>query len=138
MNSNKINLFRSLLLDNLHELQSSAGKTSSDMKSDEKLFSDPVDRANVELGRGIDLIIRSRDRLLIHEIEDALVRLDRGEFGVCPNCGERISQKRLFARPTSLLCIDCKEKEEGRWRHSSHAQLDSYIIHSKCAHGIRP
>ncbi|MDD5168608.1 MAG: TraR/DksA C4-type zinc finger protein [Syntrophales bacterium] len=120
MNTKNVYYLKSLLIRNLKDLKFSERKTSLEMKADEKLFSDPVDRAAVELGRSIDLIIRSRDRELIREIEEALQRIERGEFGFCQECGSPISTERLRARPTSLLCIDCKEKEEGGGRQRRH------------------
>lgn len=46
------------------------------------------------------------------EVDDALRRLYRGEYGVCETCGTDISMKRLEAVPQARLCITCKEKEE--------------------------
>ncbi|MCK9196231.1 MAG: TraR/DksA family transcriptional regulator [Syntrophales bacterium] len=119
MNTNNVHYLKSLLINNLHDLHLSAGKTSAEMKTDEKLFPDPLDRATADLGRGVDLIIRGRERELIREIEEALTRIDQGEFGICQNCGSTISDKRLWAKPTSSLCVECKEKEEGRQRRRS-------------------
>lgn len=112
MNNKNIHYLKSLLIKNLYELHLSADKTSAEMKTEEKLFSDPCDRASAELVRSVDLMIRSRERDLIREIEEALMRIDHGEFGICQDCGKTISEKRLWAKPTSLLCIECKEKEE--------------------------
>jgi len=119
MTNNNVHYLKSLLIKNLHDLHLSAEKTSTEMKTDEKLFSDPYDQANADMARSVDLIIRSRERELIREIEEALTRIDRGEFGTCQDCGRAISEKRLWAKPTSLLCIECKEKEEGRRRRRS-------------------
>jgi DnaK suppressor protein len=116
MNINNIHYLKSVLMKNLHDLHLSSCKTSAEMKTEEKLFPDLFDQATAELGRSIDLIILGRERELIREIEDALVRIELGEFGICQNCGDPISEKRLWAKPTSLLCIACKEKEEGRQR----------------------
>lgn len=112
MKSNNVNYLKSILIRNLQSLRMSAEKTSTEMKTDEKLFSDFYDLATAEAGRSVDLIIRSREREMIREIEDALTRMDSGEFGICENCGNAISEKRLRAEPTSLLCVKCKEKEE--------------------------
>lgn len=46
------------------------------------------------------------------EVDEALRRLYRGEYGVCETCGSDISVKRLEAVPQARLCITCKEKEE--------------------------
>ncbi|MDD5168820.1 MAG: TraR/DksA C4-type zinc finger protein [Syntrophales bacterium] len=130
MNTNNVDYLKALLIKNRHDLHLSAEKTFTEMKTDEKQFPDPYDRATVELGRSVDLIMRSRERELIREIEEALTRIDRGEFGICQTCGRPISEKRLWAKPTSLLCIECKEKEEGRQRSrsvlNSHTAVSSH------------
>jgi DnaK suppressor protein len=112
MRIEKVDFFRSLLMNNYRELQDAAGKTSRKMKWDDTRFSDPVDRASTELDQSVELIIRGNECILMREIKDALVRIERGEFGVCQACGENISEKRLLVRPTSRLCIHCKTEEE--------------------------
>ncbi len=49
---------------------------------------------------------------MIRKIEHAFNKLQDGTFGICEECGEEISEKRLQARPVATLCIECKEKEE--------------------------
>jgi DnaK suppressor protein len=119
MNINNINYLKSMLVKNLRDLHLSAEKTTAELKTEEKLFPDPYDRAAAEMERSVDLIIRSRERELIREIEEALTRIDRGEFGICRTCGRTISERRLLAKPTCLLCIECKEKDESRQRRRS-------------------
>ena len=55
---------------------------------------------------------RDRERKLIKKIDEALVSLDGGDYGYCEICGVEIGIKRLEARPTATLCIDCKNLEE--------------------------
>jgi DnaK suppressor protein len=49
---------------------------------------------------------------LIFKIQEALQRLEAGEFGICEECGEKIGIERLKARPVTTLCIDCKANQE--------------------------
>lgn len=73
---------------------------------------DSGDQALVDLERemGISLQeMRNRERQLI---DDALVSLDEGTYGVCPECGEEISEKRLHALPFARLCVACQSKRE--------------------------
>ncbi len=44
------------------------------------------------------------------DIDNALLRIKNGEYGVCKYCGEAIGKKRLLARPTASSCISCKTK----------------------------
>jgi DnaK suppressor protein len=46
----------------------------------------------------------------IEEIDEALKRMEKGEYGDCKYCGCKINKKRLEARPTASSCIDCKTK----------------------------
>jgi DnaK suppressor protein len=62
------------------------------------------------------LRIRDRENKLIKKIRNALNRIENGTFGVCEECGENISIKRLKARPVTTQCIDCKTKEEASER----------------------
>jgi DnaK suppressor protein len=93
------------------ELRSEAGKTVEDMDEDEN-FPDPTDRATLESNRNSVLRIRDRERKLIFKMQEALQRLDAGEFGVCEECGEEIGVERLKARPVTTLCIECKSNQE--------------------------
>ena len=88
-----------------------AGKTVDDMDDDEN-FPDPSDRASMESNRNSILRIRDRERKLIFKIQQALQRLDAGEFGICEECGEEIAMERLKARPVTTLCIECKANQE--------------------------
>ena len=112
MNQERMIFFKTKFIHDLKVLQQSAGKTTFDMKQDEKLFSDPVDRAAAELGRDVELLIRNHDLVLIREIHEAISRIDRGVFGICESCQEQIGDKRLRAAPTSRFCIECKSREE--------------------------
>ena len=44
----------------------------------------------------------------IRDIDAALERIDKGEYGICMSCGEEIAPRRLEVRPFSRYCIDCK------------------------------
>ena len=111
MNQKDIDFFRNLLNQRIDELRSEAGKTVEGMDG-EANFPDPSDRANMETDRNSMLRIRDRERKLIFKIQEALQRLDQGEFGICEQCGEEISIERLKARPVTTLCIECKTRQE--------------------------
>ena len=53
---------------------------------------------------------------LLHKVERALQRIDKGTYGVCESCGEDISEPRLKARPVTTLCIECKTRQENEER----------------------
>ena len=120
MNKKEVEFFRNLLNQLIQELRSEAGKTVEDMEGDEA-FPDPTDRASMESNRDSVLRIRDRERKLIFKIEDALRRLDNGEYGICEECGEKIGIERLKARPVTTLCIECKSSQEIEERKSKKA-----------------
>ena len=111
MNQREIHFFRRLLEQRREELLTEAGKTVEGMDEEEN-FPDPTDRASMESNRNFILRIRDRERKLIAKIEEALRRLDDGVYGICEECGEKISAARLKARPVTTLCIDCKSIQE--------------------------
>jgi DnaK suppressor protein len=112
VNKKKTEYFRKLLNQRLDELLGEATKTVSGMTDQGESFPDPTDRASMESDRNFTLRIRDRERKLIGKIKDALYRIEDGTFGICEECGEEISMKRLEARPVTTLCISCKKKQE--------------------------
>jgi len=82
------------------------------MTSAAERLPDEVDHAASQSERNFELRIREREQKLIAKMEEVLVRIDDGTYGVCDGCGEEISEKRLIARPVTTLCIDCKTKQE--------------------------
>ena len=108
----KLESFRTLLNDRLNDLLEQAYETVDDMSDQKESLPDPSDRATLESDRNFTLRIRDRERKLIGKIKDAIERIDAGTYGICEECGEDISEKRLKARPVTTLCIDCKKKQE--------------------------
>jgi DnaK suppressor protein len=106
--------FKKLLTKRLNDLLVEANKTVTGMTDQEGNFPDPTDRATLESDRNFTLRIRDRERRLIAKITNALDRIDNGAFGICEECGEDISDKRLKARPVTTLCINCKKKQENQ------------------------
>jgi DnaK suppressor protein len=113
MKPEKLELFRVMLTEKITDLLEDAGKTVSEMTSGNKEnFPDPNDRASLEADRNFELRIRDRERKLISKMQEAIRRIDDGNFGICDSCGGPISEKRLLARPVTTQCIDCKTKQE--------------------------
>jgi DnaK suppressor protein len=89
------------------------------MQDDAANFPDPNDRATQESEFSLELRTRDRERRLIKKIEDAIKEIDSGDYGYCETCGIEIGIRRLEARPTATLCIDCKTLDEIRERQMS-------------------
>ena len=74
----------------------------------------PNDRASQESDMTLELRNRDRERKLIKKIDETLRNIDEGDYGYCEGCGIEIGLKRMEARPTATLCIDCKTLDEMR------------------------
>jgi DnaK suppressor protein len=75
---------------------------------------DEIDQATTDVEQSMRMRLRNRESLYIKKVEEALRRIEDGNFGECEECGEDIELRRLEARPTATLCVACKEEEERR------------------------
>src|SRR5689334_13128631 len=100
------------------KMQLSVGidRTVHTMQDEATVFADPNDRASQESDMALELRNRDRERKLIKKIDETIGRIDANEYGYCDSCGVEIGLKRLEARPTATLCIDCKTLDEMRER----------------------
>jgi DnaK suppressor protein len=80
------------------------------------LVPDPADRATIEEEHALELRTRDRERKLIKKVQQALARIDSGEYGYCEETGEPIGLKRLLARPTATLSLEAQQRRELRQR----------------------
>jgi DnaK suppressor protein len=118
MNENQLAHIEKILLAWRQSLMEEVDRTVSHMKDEAANFPDPSDRASQEEEFSIELRTRDRERKLIKKIEDALERLYEDDFGYCEACGIEIGLRRLEARPTATLCIDCKTLAEIKERQN--------------------
>ncbi|MFB3080245.1 MAG: RNA polymerase-binding protein DksA, partial [Nitrosomonadaceae bacterium] len=91
-------------------------RTVHTMQDEATIFADPNDRASQESDMALELRNRDRERKLIKKIDETIAKIDSGNYGYCDSCGIEIGLKRLEARPTATLCIDCKTLDEIRER----------------------
>jgi len=101
------------------QLMEEVDRTVHHMQDEAANFPDPNDRATQESEFSLELRTRDRERKLIKKIEDTLELIERHEYGYCEACGVDIGIRRLEARPTATLCIDCKTLEEIRERQKA-------------------
>lgn len=112
MNDSQLQHFRSILLAWKRNLMEEVDRTVGHMKDEATNFPDPNDRATQEEEFSLELRTRDRERKLIKKIDESLERIDDDEYGYCEACGVEIGVRRLEARPTATMCIDCKTLEE--------------------------
>lgn len=108
--------FRQILRAWKQSLMEEVDRTVHHMQDEATNFPDPNDRATQESEFSLELRTRDRERKLIKKIDEAIARIEEGEYGYCDSCGVEIGLKRLEARPTATMCIDCKTLEEMRER----------------------
>ena len=106
--------FREQLTAKREDILKEAERTLSELTDQSGNIPDPNDRASAESGRNFELRIRQREQKLLSKIEEALQRIEDGDFGECESCGELIGLKRLEARPVTTLCIECKTAQESK------------------------
>ena len=112
MNEAQVEHFRNILLTWKKELMQEVDRTVHHMQDDAANFPDPNDRATQESEFSMELRARDRERKLIKKIEESMQNLENEEYGYCEACGVEIGVRRLEARPTATLCIDCKILDE--------------------------
>jgi DnaK suppressor protein len=114
MNKHQLDHFRKILNDWKAELSQDIDRTMHNMQDEVTVFADPNDRASQESDMALELRNRDRERKLIKKIDETLRNIDADEYGYCESCGVEIGLRRLEARPTATLCIDCKTLDEMR------------------------
>ena len=95
-------------------LQIEQSRTADKIQNNSNHFADDSDRATHEEGFTLEIKTRERERKLLTKIDRSIKGLSNHDYGFClnPNCGVEIGIRRLEARPTASLCIDCKTLEE--------------------------
>lgn len=73
---------------------------------------DIYDQASSERDRELGLLLGDREREKIHSIDEALLRIDEGDYGICEECDEDIPHGRLKAMPFTRHCVKCKSDLE--------------------------
>lgn len=118
MNPKQMAHFRAILENWKRELLEEMERTVHHLQDEAANFPDPNDRASQESEFALELRTRDRERKLIKKIDESLAKLDSLDYGYCDVCGVEIGIRRLEARPTANLCIDCKTLDEIREKQS--------------------
>ncbi len=112
MNEAQRGHFKEILYRWKRELMEEVDKTVHHMKDGVMRHPDPSDSATQEEEFSLELRTRDRERKLIKKIDEALERIEQDDYGFCEACGIEIGIRRLEARPTAQMCIDCKTLAE--------------------------
>jgi DnaK suppressor protein len=105
--------FRQILLErhrSLVQAYASSKDQTRDIATDGT--EDYIDYAVSSYDRDFSLSLNEMERRRIRLVEEALKRIDRGEYGNCMQCGQEIPEKRLEVEPWARHCVRCQELEE--------------------------
>lgn len=91
-------------------------KSSRDTHKDEGM--DTYDIASEERDRDINMILSDRDRRKLQQVDDALIRIKAGTYGICEECELDIAEERLKALPFTRLCVICQGEQEKEARQT--------------------
>lgn len=116
MNDAQLAFFRSRLMTLKAVLQEKQRQTDDELRQTTLTLPDPNDQASLEQEHALELRARDRERKLLRKIDEALVRIDSGDYGWCEETGEPIGVPRLLARPTATLTVEAQARRELRQR----------------------
>jgi DnaK suppressor protein len=121
-----VHKFKKIFEDQKNNLVFTKSILNEDFHFSKDDLKDETDMTSTEIETNMRYRLRTREAILLKKIDEALDRIREGTFGVCQGCEENIEIKRLEARPTTDLCLNCKELEErkeqihiGGHRHKS-------------------
>lgn len=112
MNDVQMAFFRRKLSSLRADMLANAGETTEHLREDTVVVPDPADRATIEEEHALELRTRDRERKLLKKIEQAIARIDSGDYGYCEETGEAIGVGRLMARPTASLSLEAQQRRE--------------------------
>mgnify|MGYP001221790223 CR=1 FL=1 len=112
MNAKQREYFRQRLLRWRSELLRETNQTLQNLQEESLQAPDMADRASAETDRAVELRTRDRERKLVQKIDEALKRIEEGEYGYCEETGEPIGLRRLEARPIATLSLEAQERHE--------------------------
>ncbi|MDP2262465.1 MAG: RNA polymerase-binding protein DksA [Hydrogenophaga sp.] len=112
MSDLQLAFFRRKLSQLRADMLANAGETTEHLREDTVVVPDPADRATIEEEHALELRTRDRERKLLKKIEQAISRIDSGDYGYCEETGEPIGVGRLMARPTASLSLEAQQRRE--------------------------
>lgn len=112
----KLEGFRKDLLAKRAILAQGIQEATHELIQGEEAFTDEIDLANAQVDRAMMLQVKTRERESLLQIDEALKRIEAGNFGECEVCDEPISEARMQAYPATTLCIDCQAELESERR----------------------
>lgn len=114
----KLASYKKLLLTRRETLAGGLRVATQEFIDSEPSYTDSLDQAAADTDRSFAVALKNREREMLWQIDEALKRIETGEFGSCERCEEEISEARIKAFPFTTLCIDCKAELESEQRRA--------------------
>jgi len=118
LNARDLEIYKTLLTQlrrelshDINDLEADAFSTDGDRLS----VDNPADIGSESFAQEFSLELLQRDEATLTEIDEALVRVQSGKFGLCEGCSEPIPKARLNTVPHARYCVDCQRKAEKRF-----------------------
>ena len=113
MQPEKLAHFKTILLAQLREHTEHIRQDQADaLELSDNDVKDTVDLSVMDVNKELALRLGERESQMIADIDQALLRIQEGSYGICARCGTEIPAERLEAYPWTSLCIECKRKAE--------------------------
>jgi DnaK suppressor protein len=126
MDAERIEHFRQTLLEQLrqHEAQVRENQAAAlEMTAADDGVKDSVDMSLHDVNQEIQLRLGERESQMVADIDQALLRIDEGSYGLCARCGKEIPERRLDALPTARYDAECQTLIEADTGEDEHATL---------------
>ncbi len=109
MNSKELKQYEKILIKKRDEIIESKRKAALENEDTDNTKGDFVDQSERNVHTMINIRIQETEYKLLKAIENALLRIESGTFGICQECGKPIAAARLKSVPWTRLCVKCKE-----------------------------
>ena len=112
LDKKKLEHFRTILREQLRTRSRNVRESQAnalEMKSSDDGPKDSVDMSLLDVNQEIALRLGERESRMLADIDQALLRIEEGDYGTCARCGKEINERRLEALPTARHCAACQE-----------------------------
>ena len=128
LSDSQIHQFKTILEDQFNKLWKEIGSELNESEKEHFMqiageVQDPEDRSIADLFTDLNITLLDKHVQETRDINSALIRINKGTFGVCCDCGESISYDRLMAYPTAKRCVHCQDVYENTHAGNSHPKL---------------
>jgi DnaK suppressor protein len=115
MEQQKLEHFRTILLEQLRQhTQAVVDDQAAGIEGNDDGVKDSVDMSILDVNTELTFKLGERESQMVADIDQALLRIDEGTYGVCARCGKPIDERRLEALPTARYDANCQAEIEKR------------------------